>query len=313
MLKFAHFDYFTLIMNPFTLNLLYIFAIGLNIVLLRYFSTQLDVLNNNGVRFLSGAVMLLIWVWFRHRQSLWQLLKQPKLLGIALLVGVLMCANMYFYLKGVAVTNSVTGAIFGVIAMPFGVLVAALFFDDERQKIRSLRFWIGCGLTLVGCLGFIASGKALNLSDSFWLGSLFLLCSLVIRNVQNLIVKFTNNKLNVFTLSCFTSFSTAFISLFFSVQTDKIGELQQLSPLFLASLLLFGIYAIGVGMILAFHIIQKQGIITYQILELLLPISTALVAYVLLGETISLEQTLFACLVMIGASVALGVIPSLKR
>lgn len=300
-------------MNTLFINLLYILAIGLNIVLLRYFSTQLDPLNNNGVRFLSGAVMLLIWVWFRYRQALLQLLKQPKLLGAALLVGALMCTNMYFYLKGVAITNSVTAAIFGVIAMPFGVLVAALFFHDERQKMRSWRFWIGCILTLTGCLGFIASGNELSLDDGFWLGSLFLFVSVIIRNVQNLIVKFTNNKLNVFTLSCFTSFSTALISLFFSVQTDKITELQYFSPLFLVSLLLFGIYAIAFGMILAFHIIQKQGIITYQILELLLPISTALVAYILLDEILSTIQILFAIMVIVGASIALGLLTFPKQ
>lgn len=295
-------------MNPLTLNLFYIFAIGVNIVLLRYFSTQLDALNNNAVRFASGALVLLIWVWWKYRPALFQLLKNPKLLTAALLVGVLMCANMYCYLQGVAVTNAVTASIFGVLAMPFGVLVAALFFQDERQKIRSLRFWLGCLLTLGGCLGFIWHGKQLELGDSFLLGSLFLLLSIMIRNVQNLIVKFTNNKLNAVTLSCFTSFSTAIISLFFSLQTGKIEQLHQISPLFFISLLVFGVYAIGVGMILAFHIIQKQGIITFQILELLLPLSTALVAYLLLGETLSLWQMGFAAVVIIGTSVALGIL-----
>ncbi|MGX2948536.1 DMT family transporter [Frederiksenia canicola] len=299
-------------MNALTINLFYIFAIGINIVLLRYFSLQLDPLNNNAVRFLSGAVVLLIWVLIRYRQSLINLIKAPKLFATALFVGVMMCGNMYFYLKGVAATNAVTASIFGVIAMPFGVLIAALFFQDERQKTRSKTFWIGCILTVLGCLGFIRYGKSLEIGDAFLMGAFFLLLSIVIRNIQNLVVKFTNNKLNVITLSCITSFSTAIISLLMSVQTNKISEIQHISNSFLLSLILFGVYAIGVGMILAFHIIQKQGIITFQILELLLPISTAIIAYLFLGETLSIPQLLFATMVIFGASVALG-ITKLKR
>lgn len=299
-------------MNALTINLFYIFAIGINIVLLRYFSLQLDPLNNNAVRFLSGAVVLLIWVLIRYRQSLINLIKTPKLFATALFVGVMMCGNMYFYLKGVAATNAVTASIFGVIAMPFGVLITALFFQDERPKTRSKIFWIGCLLTILGCLGFIWYGKSLEIGDAFLMGAFFLLLSIVIRNIQNLVVKFTNNKLNVITLSCITSFSTAIISLLMSVQTDKISEIQHISSSFLLSLMLFGVYAIGVGMILAFHIIQKQGIITFQILELLLPISTAIIAYLFLGETLSMPQLLFATMVIFGASVALG-ITKLKR
>ncbi|QIM62721.1 multidrug transporter [Pasteurellaceae bacterium Orientalotternb1] len=298
--------------NPLLLNLFYVFAIGVNIVLLRYFSTQLDTLNNNGLRFLSGAVVLFAWVWWKYRSALLNLLKTPKLLAIALLVGVLMCANMFFYLEGASRTNAITAAIFGVISMPFGVLIAGLFFEDERQKMRSKTFWIGCFLTLFGCLGFIWQGKSVELGDSFLAGSLFLLLSITIRNVQNLVVKFTNNKINVFTLSSFTALSTAFISLFASYHTDNIQALHHLSPLFLISLLLVGVYGITAGMILAFHIIQKQGIITYQILELLLPLSTALIAYLFLGETVSLMQMLFAVVVIFGASVALGLL-KIKR
>lgn len=61
-------------------------------------------------------------------------------------------------------------------------------------------------------------------------------------------------------------------------------------------------------MVLTFHVIQQQGIITYQVLELLMPISTAFIAYLLLGETISPMQFVFAGIVIVGASMALGLI-----
>lgn len=288
-------------------NLLYVFAIGLNIVLLRYLSQHFDPLNNNGVRFLAGGLFLLVLVCIKFRASLRQILTTPKLLGIALFVGLMMTANMYFWLKGVVITNAVTASIFGVLSMPFGVLIAALFFRDERAKIKRKAFWIGAFITIVGSLGFVWYGKSIALEEGFLLGSLFLFLSITIRNVQNLVVKF-GRELNVFTLSTFTSLTTSLSSLFFSQQAGKIGELSASPNGLLLILIAVGIYAIFAGMVLTFHIIQTQGLITYQVLELLMPVSTALIAYLLLDEQISLVQSSFALVVIFGASVALGLV-----
>lgn len=119
------------------INLLYVFGIGLNIVLLRFLSQHFDPLNNNGVRFLAGGLMLLLFILWKFRASLRQLAHSPKLIAITLFVGLMMSANMYFWLKGVKITNAVTASIFGVLAMPFGVIIAAIFFQDERQKIKN--------------------------------------------------------------------------------------------------------------------------------------------------------------------------------
>lgn len=295
--------------NPLILNLLYVLAIGLNIVLLRYFSLHIEPFNNNGVRFSVGAVALLAFILGKYRRELWNVLKTPKLLGFAILVGVMMCANMFFWLKGAAVTSSLTAAISGVLAMPFGVLIAAIFFRDEREKIRNRQFWFGCILTMVGALGFVWYGKAVAVGEGFLLGAFFLLCSIVIRNVQNLVVKFVNNKLNVFVLSFYTSLTTGVLSLFFSTQAGKIDQLFAIPTWLLWSLIAVGIYAVLAGMVLTFHVIQKQGLVTYQILELLMPVSAGLLAYVLLGESLSWLQLLFALLVMCGAAVALRLFP----
>lgn len=294
--------------NPLVINLFYVLAIGLNIVLLRYFSLHIDALNNNGVRFSVGGGVLLLFLLYKSRAELLALFRQPKLLLCCILVGLMMCANMYFWLKGAAVTSSVTAAIAGVLAMPFGVLVAAIFFQDERDKIKSKRFWFGCGLTICGSLGFVWYGKAVAVGEGFLLGAFFLLCSIFIRNLQNLVVKFVNNKINVFTLSCVTSLTTGFVSLTLSQQAGKIGEIVAMPSVWLWSLIAIGVYAIFVGMVLTFHVIQKQGLVTYQILELLMPVSAGVIAYFALGEQLSALQLLFALIVMGGAAAALNLI-----
>lgn len=127
-------------LSPYQLvliNLLYIFGIGLNIVLLRFLSLHFDPLNNNGVRFLIGGLTLLVFIFWRFRTSLSQLIKTPKLIAISLFVGLMMSANMYFWLKGVKITNAVTASIFGVLAMPFGVIIAAIFFKMKENALKA--------------------------------------------------------------------------------------------------------------------------------------------------------------------------------
>lgn len=289
------------------INLAYVFGIGLNIVLLRFLSLHFDPLNNNGIRFLAGGLVLLILVAVKYRASLTTLFHTPKLLAITLFVGLMMTANMYFWLKGVKVTNAVTASIFGVLAMPFGVIIAALVFQDERAKIKNRAFWIGSLLTILGSLGFVWYGKSIAVGECFMQGSFFLLLSILIRNVQNLVVKFSKT-LNVFTLSCFTSLTTSLASLFFSQQQGKLVELSTTPSWLLFSLIAVGIYAIIVGMVLTFHIIQTQGLVTYQVLELLIPVATAVVAYLVLGEQIAWMQWLFGSVVILGAGMALGVL-----
>lgn len=295
----------------FALNLLYVFSIGLNIVLLRYLSLHIDPLNNNGVRFLAGSAVLLLFTALKYRIALRQLLRQPKNLLMALAVGVMLAANMYFWLKGTKLTNAVTASLFGVLAMPFGVLVAALFYRDEREQIRYRRFWLGSGLTIIGSLGFVWQGQALTLGESFAMGSLFLFLSITIRNVQHLLVKAAKSG-SMLAFSCFTSLAASLSSLGLSAQQGSLEALHH-APLWLLGLLLAaGIYAVFVAMVLAFQIIQVQGLVTYQVLELIIPITTAICAYFLLNEAMNLMQLAFALVVIFGASWALGVFSGKK-
>lgn len=295
----------------FALNLLYVFGIGLNIVLLRYLSLHIDPLNNNGVRFLAGSAVLLLFTALKYRIALRQLLRQPKNLLMALAVGVMLAANMYFWLKGTKLTNAVTASLFGVLAMPFGVLVAALFYRDEREQIRYRRFWLGSGLTIIGSLGFVWQGQALTLGESFAMGSLFLFLSITIRNVQHLLVKAAKSG-SMLAFSCFTSLAASLSSLGLSAQQGSLEALHH-APLWLLGLLLAaGIYAVFVAMVLAFQIIQVQGLVTYQVLELIIPITTAICDYFLLNEAMNLMQLAFALVVIFGASWALGVFSGKK-
>lgn len=288
------------------LNFAYVFGIGLNIVLLRYLSLHFEPLNNNGIRFLTGGIVLVLFVAIKFRSAFLQLWQAPKMITTACLVGIMLAANMYFWLKGTALTNAVTASLFGVLAMPLGVIFAAIFFQDERQKVQNKTFWLGAFLTILGSLGFVWQGKNITLADSAILGSFFLFLSITIRNIQNLIVKLAKS-VNVMAFSSITSLSAASSSLLLSQQNHTLSELYSTPLWLLLVLMIAGIYAVFAAMALAFHIIQTQGLVTYQILELLIPVATAFIAYFLLDESLSLIQFGFAIIVLFGASMALGI------
>lgn len=289
------------------INLLYVFGIGLNIVLLRFLSLHIEPLNNNGVRFLAGGIVLVAFAWWKYRSAVQSILKSPKNMLIGIAVGVMLAANMYFWLKGTKLTNAVTASLFGVLAMPFGVLVAALFYQDEREKIRNKAFWFGSALTMLGSLGFVWQGQAISIGEGFITGSIFLFLSITIRNVQHLLVKAAKS-VSMLAFSCFTSLAASISSLLVSSYNGTIAELNTL-PIWLVGLLIgAGIYATFAAMVLAFQIIQDQGLVTYQVLELIIPVATAVAAYFILGEEMSLIQLGFAIVVILGSSWALGLI-----
>ena len=291
--------------NPLIINLIYVFGVGTNIVLYRYFSLHVHPLNNNGVRFVAGGILLLLWVWWKYRCHLRTLLKTPKFQLYIGLLGIMMTINMFLFLKGVALTSAVTASIFGILSMPFSILIAALFFMDERQRVKNKAFWIGSFLAIAGSLCFVGYGKVINAGDNFVIGGLFLFTAIIIQSTQSLIIKAINNKLNAFTISAFTSFSAGVLSLLFSQQSGNIAELSDLSAFFVISLILFGVFSIMTGMVVSFQIVQSQGITTYQILQLLLPISTAIIGYFTLGEQLSSVQFISGIVVILGAAIAL--------
>ena len=291
--------------NKHTMSLLYIVLQGLGLPIMRYMSLHFDTINNNAVRFLSGGAVFILICAFKFREEFVKIRKEPLLILKLLMLGFFMTGNMYFYMNGLKYTSALTGSIFSILAMPLAVVMAAVLYPDERGRLRQVSFYIGSILAVLGSLVFVISGNQGGGSSDFLKGALFLGIAIVIQSVQNLLVKHVGQTLHSIVISASTATLSGIIYLAIAVQSGKILELANVGPGLLTGLSLAGVYGMLTGMLLAFYIVQKQGVVVFNILQLIVPLSTAVAGYFTLGEKINLMQGIGAVIVILGCVLAL--------
>lgn len=292
--------------NPNTMRVLYIILMGFGLPIMRFMSLHFDTINNNAVRFLSGGFVFILIAVFKFSGEIKKIKKEPVLIFNLLLLGVLMTGNMYFYINGLKYTSALTGSIFGILAMPLAVMMAAVFYRDERGRVKQASFYAGSILAVAGSLIFVFNGSQSGESSDFLTGALLLGIAILIQSIQNLLVKHTGKKLHSIVISASTATLSGILYLSIAIQSGKITQLSEVGAGLLAGLALAGVYGMLTGMLMAFYIVQKQGVVVFNILQLIVPLSTAVVGYFTLGETINLMQGAGAALVVLGCILALN-------
>lgn len=286
--------------------LIYILFMGCGYPLIRYISTIFNTVNTNALMFLSGGLLFILVSSFKFRNELIKLKDNLWLFPRLLLIALLTAGNMYCFVGGLSKTSALAGSIFGILSMPFSVIVAGILFLDEREKIKELHFIFGGVIALVGSFVFVLNGANKSSSSSDFLVGIFLLAgTVVIQALQSFVVKDTAKYIHSMVISSCSSLLTSLLFFTISIVTGSIGEILTASGDKISMVLLTGMYSIFVGMVMTFFIIQKQGVVVLNVLKLIIPPATALIGYFFLKEGISLIQGLGATFVLLGCIVAL--------
>nr|WP_249169677.1 DMT family transporter [Fusobacterium necrophorum] len=292
--------------HEYFLRFSYIVLMGFGFPIMRFMSIHFETLNNNAVRFLSGGFFLILLCFFRFRKELIKIMEKPKIIYKLLLLSIFMTGNMYFFINGLKNTSALSGSIFGILAMPLSISMAAIFYKDERERAKRKSFFFGSFFAVVASLVFVFSGNnGGGDSFNFLKGGLFLLIAIFIQSIQNLVVKNVAKTLHAVVISAFTATFSGVIFLFLSIQTGKIIQFQEIGFSLLLALVFAGIYGMLTGMLMAFYIVQKQGVIVFNLIQLLIPLSTAIVGYFSLGERITAVQGFSAIFVVLACIFAL--------
>jgi drug/metabolite transporter (DMT)-like permease len=263
-------------------------------------SIHFDTLNNNAVRFLSGGLFFCLICLFKFRTEIRIIVNDYKIALSLLFLAVFMSANMFFFINGLKYTSAISGSLFGILAMPLGIIFASIFYPDERKVVMRKEFIMGAIISFIGSVIFVLNSNEINERTVTYLGYIYLTIAIVIQSIQNLIVKRLALNLPTIVISASTATLSGAIFLVVSIYTNSFSELNDTPSILIFWLVLAGIYGMLTGMLMAFYILKKQGVAKFNMTQLLIPISTGVVGYIALGENVSLIQALGGGIVICG-------------
>lgn len=284
--------------NYFLVRCMYVILMGLGFPIMRYMSLNFDTLNNNAVRFISGGVLFCIFCLLKYKNHLKKINIKTALLLFVL--SIFMTCNMFFFINGIKNTSALSGSVFSILAMPLGILVASLFFIDERERAFNYEFITGALIAILGSFLFIFNDHFLSSSSFNYIGFIFLTIAICIQSIQNVIVKIVAQYLPAIVISASTATISGLMFLLLAIKTGVISELSVTSKDLLILLVLAGIYGMFTGMLMAFYIVKTQGVTIFNVTQLLIPVSTGIFGYFTLGEKVDVIQAIGAVIIIAG-------------
>lgn len=284
--------------NYFLVRCMYVILMGLGFPIMRYMSLNFDTLNNNAVRFISGGVLFCIFCLLKYKNHLKKINIKTALLLFVL--SIFMTCNMFFFINGIKNTSALSGSVFSILAMPLGILVASLFFIDERERAFNYKFITGALIAILGSFLFIFNDHSLSSSSFNYIGFIFLTIAICIQSIQNVIVKIVAQYLPAIVISASTATISGLMFLLLAIKTGVISELSVTSKELLILLVLAGIYGMFTGMLMAFYIVKTQGVTIFNVTQLLIPVSTGVFGYFTLGEKVDVIQAIGAVIIIAG-------------
>lgn len=294
----------------FLVAFVYVLLMGLNYPIVRYISLYFDGSTNNAFRFATGGLILLAITTAsaKYRRQYWYLWQRKQYLFRLLALCVFNTLGATLFVLGLKNTSAVTASLFGIIGMPVTILIVALFFVDERKKALRFKFFLGSTIAILASIVFVLAGNGnSDAQGNFILGVIFFTVNIFVGACSSLFIKGIAGRIHPFVVTCITNIfsSSAFaITKFIDYKiTGQAADLAAAQWWHLVGVSLIGLIATFLG-ILYVQIIKTQGVIIYNILQLIIPLATAVISFYILGESINLLQILSALFVIAGCVIA---------
>jgi drug/metabolite transporter (DMT)-like permease len=285
------------------LPLVYPLGASLLPIMLRALTPHFDNYTLIFIPFLAGSLVQYLLAWLLYRADLAQTWRDTRLLrNILLLVVVGFTMNMLF-VEGIRRTSATFSGLMSLLGVPLTTALAALFFADERDNVRSWRFALGFLMAVGGTFGLTLSRGSIAAD---WVGALCLFGSTMCMVTIGLLAKkltITGQPVCVVTVQCVIE--TAFFGVVWLALGDP-GSIAR-APLDRNALMVFyGVFGLLLTGAVYFVMIQRAGVVVALFThQLVTPVFTALFAFVLLGEVLVPVQLAFGAVLLAGCALIL--------
>ena len=265
-------------------------------IFVRYFSAFLDVHTQNAFRYLSASVSLLIISLIFFRKELKQCLKiWPKLLITSFFIVIMQT----FWTLSLYRILPATATLIGKISIVFTVVMSFMFFHEERESIKSIKYISGTLLCFFGVIGVIFLKKEMT-SLQMKLGIIFVVLAELF---WTLYAVYVQKKLKSYNTLAFMPYVLIISFFVFSVLAMIKGNpmaIIYLPPKALFFLFISGLFCIGIAHSIYYFAIRATGIALASSVLLVSPFLTAIFSYFIFGEILTVGQLISGAIILIG-------------
>jgi drug/metabolite transporter (DMT)-like permease len=269
-------------------------------VMIRMLRTDFDVFTQSFFRYVAASVFLFAVGLIFTRKKIQHGASNLKMLLIPALI---MAAHQMFFTAGIFMTSAVVSSLMGRLNAIIIPVLSCIFYEDERRVVGDRNFLIGAFLALLGVGGVILGRGAVNV-DGFNLGTVFVMIGTLGWSVYAVYIKKVVRSIDPLAIIAFVSLLSVIFFLPVVLIFGDIGKIVYVSTGKRMVLFGSGILGVGIGNVFYYHAVRHVGTSISSIFFLLLPLSVGVIAFLVLGETLTVVQIVsgivlvFGCLIV---------------
>jgi drug/metabolite transporter (DMT)-like permease len=268
-------------------------------VMIRMLRTDFDVFTQGFFRYVAASVFLFaIGLIFTRRR----LLDGASNLKMLLIPALIMATHQMFFTAGIFMTSAVVSSLMSRLNAIIIPVLSCIFYEDERRVVGNRNFLMGAFLALLGVGGVILGRGAVNV-DGFNLGTVFVMMGTLGWSVYAVYIKKVLRSIDPLAIIAFVSLLSV---LFFLPVVLIFGDIGKIAYVSMGKrMLLFGsgILGVGIGNVFYYHAVRHVGTSIPSIFFLLLPLSVGVIAFLILGETLTVVQIVSGMVLVFGCFV----------
>ena len=264
--------------------------------MIRMLRTDFDVFTQSFFRYAAASVFLFAVGLITTRQKILDAARNIRILMVPALI---MAVHQIFFTAGIFMTSAIVSTLMARLNAIIIPVLSYIIYEDERRVVGSRNFLLGAFLALLGVAGVILSRNGREV-DGFNLGAFFIVMGTTCWSIYVVYAKKLVRSMEPLVIISYVSLLS---TLFFLPMVFILGDISKIARVSMETQgLLFGsgILGVGIGNVFYYRAIRYLGTSIPAIFFLLMPLSVGIIAFLVLGETLTAAQIIFGAVLVCG-------------